>query len=272
MSKKPRLWITYARKDDTWGDFSHLAKELESVGLEVKYDRNTLAPGQRLWPQIESQITSPSTDGWAFLVTPQSLSSQACQEELAYALDRALKTKGEEFPMIGLLHGVKPEDLPAPLRVRLCVNLADPEWQESVLAGLEKRPPRLMSKAESVFVWQLHTRLANGVPHIVIEVRPRFETVMYWRFAAPKGCVIAGTGYGPAGKPAWGTAAFARLNGTVTIEREEAQFVGQGDAISPSISAYLSIKEKPPEWVAFGVADNPVGIPAKWEIVRLRSN
>ena len=57
--------------------------------------------------------------GWAYLLTPNSISSQACREELAYALDRALSTRGKDFPLIGLLHQVPISEISAPLRVRL---------------------------------------------------------------------------------------------------------------------------------------------------------
>ena len=138
----PQLWITYAWEDDTQGDFRYLVQELANVGVTAVYDKVALVPGQRLWDQIGEKISSGPFHGWAYLVTPKSLASQACKEELAYALDRALAAKGESFPLIGLLHGVQIQDLPPALRVRLGVSLSDPKWKEAVRAALERRPPQ----------------------------------------------------------------------------------------------------------------------------------
>ena len=85
----PQLWITYAWEDDTQGDLRYLVQELANVGVTAVYDKVALVPGQRLWDQIGEKISSGPFHGWAYLVTPKSLASQACKEELAYALDRA---------------------------------------------------------------------------------------------------------------------------------------------------------------------------------------
>ena len=121
MSKP--LWITYAWSDNDDGDFDHLLNQLTVAGIDALYDKIALIPGQRLWEQIASRITEGNLSGWACLLTPNSLSSQPCREELAYALDRALGTQDQNFPLIGLLHQVPISEVPVSLRTRLCVDL-----------------------------------------------------------------------------------------------------------------------------------------------------
>jgi len=124
------IWLTYAWVDNDEGDFDYLVQELEQANIPTTYDKIALIPGRRLWAQISETISNQPLSGWAYLVTPNSLDSLACQEELAYALQQALETKGDEFPLIGLLHNVSIRDVPMALRVRVCVNLANPDWIE----------------------------------------------------------------------------------------------------------------------------------------------
>jgi len=100
------------------------------------YDRIALISGRRLWDQIANRISSPALAGWAYLLTPDSISSPACHEELSYALQRAIDTKSVDFPLVGLVHGVPIKEVPIALRVRLCVSLSDPDWVEEVRAGV----------------------------------------------------------------------------------------------------------------------------------------
>jgi hypothetical protein len=84
-----------------------------------------LIPGQGLWDQIADRITKDPLADWAYLITPTSLSSEACREELRYALYRALAAKGETFPLIGLVDpGVSIADEPfgPPVREQLEVK------------------------------------------------------------------------------------------------------------------------------------------------------
>lgn len=105
MSNKPRpyIWIAYAWIDNEEGDFTYLVQELNRVGVEATYDKIAIIPGRRLWEQIGNQITNGPIDGWGYLITPNSLSSEPCREELEYALNRALEKKRNDFPLIGLL-------------------------------------------------------------------------------------------------------------------------------------------------------------------------
>src|SRR5271156_5308810 len=94
------LWITYAWADNKEGDFDYLIGALKAEGIRARYDRVALIPGRRLWDQIGAEIIDGSLSGWAYLLTPRSLASEACREELAYAVKRALATKGSEFPLL----------------------------------------------------------------------------------------------------------------------------------------------------------------------------
>ena len=67
--------------------------------MRAEYDRIQLVPGQRLWEQIGERVTKGPFDGWAYLLTPSSLQSEPCREELAYATYRALTDKGAAFPL-----------------------------------------------------------------------------------------------------------------------------------------------------------------------------
>jgi TIR domain-containing protein len=92
------LWLSYSWKDNVDRDVDFLAQQIESRGLKVKLDRFVLVAGQRLWPQIERHISDPhECDAWAIFLTHNSLSSQAVKEEIAYAVDRALKARGRHF-------------------------------------------------------------------------------------------------------------------------------------------------------------------------------
>ena len=83
---KPKLWLTYAWKDNEDAQVDHVYHELIDAGLDVRLDRTQLTVGQRLWPQIDAGITDPEKcGGWAIYATKKSLESEPCLEEIAYA-------------------------------------------------------------------------------------------------------------------------------------------------------------------------------------------
>jgi hypothetical protein len=271
-TRKPRLWLTYAWADNEEGDFSYLVQELDAAGIDVTYDRIALVPGRRLWDQIGAQITRGPYDGWAYLLTPNSLHSEACREELAYALYRVLRERGEEFPLVGLLHGVRIDDVPPSLAVRLCVSLASPSWKEEVRAGLERRPPRIAPSAQTQYVWRIHRPYGGVGTQVAIEVRPRFAELMYWRFAVPASATVVRWGHGPSG----GGAIASRGNdvvegGTGEIGGTRVAWFGAGDRLSAGISAYVVFDGLPPDFVCFGAALEAFGPPAAVESIDLRN-
>jgi len=101
-----KVWLSYAWKDNEDQQVDWIVQELEKQNIEIHLDNRDLIPGRKLWDQIADAISAPDIcDAWIFLVTPNSLSSQPCLEELSYALERALSKRGQDFPLIGLIDG-----------------------------------------------------------------------------------------------------------------------------------------------------------------------
>lgn len=264
----PRIWLSYAWDDDAEGDFLYLVGELQDVGVEATYDKIAIIPGRDLWQQIGEQITEGTIDGWGYVVTPQSLKSEACREELAYALSRALSTKGRDFPLIGLLHGVPVREVPPALRIRWCVSLADPDWKDQVRAGLEGRPPELSIKPQTQYVWTVHEEYQGNPDLYAIEVRPRFGEVSNWRFVIPRGVSPLRWGHGPAGRGAiLQVQTQVVRDGKGKANGEEITWFGAGDRLSPG-SAYVVFAESIPRFVGFGLASEPFGQPGAVEVFR----
>jgi hypothetical protein len=178
-----QLFLTYAWVDNADGDFDFVVQQLKQADVDVVYDRVALTPGKRLWEQIGEQISRGSIDGWAFLVTQNSLKSKACLEEYFLALGRALDARGEEFPLIALVHGAAFRDLPPSLRIRLGASLSDPEWTEKVIAALENRTPRETTRDLAPYSLRWHA--TGGVDTVWLEVRPRLGGLVSWRVGVP---------------------------------------------------------------------------------------
>jgi len=120
-----RAWLTYAWVDNETADVDYVIQELDAAGVEVRYDRRNLVPGQRLWDQIASEIEDDDCDGWILFTTRAAFESKNVMEELSYAVDRVLRKRGKSFPLVALLADADAADLPASLRVRLAVPLSD---------------------------------------------------------------------------------------------------------------------------------------------------
>ena len=265
------LWITYAWADNEEGDFDFLVQELGKAGVLAKYDKIALVPGRRLWEQIGTAISSDPLSGWAYLITPNSLASEACKEELSYALQRALEARGDEFPLIGLLHSVSIRDVPLALRVRLCVNLANPDWIEEVRAGVAGTPPRRAARPLNELLVKVHTDYLGQPGMTAIEVRPRFGELRYWRWAFPKsGPQPIRWGTGPANGRGIGAVETETITGEFSsIQGTPMSFVGAGSAISASTSAYAVFEQSLPTRFFFGTANEPFGSEAKGQIIEV---
>lgn len=168
------IWITYAWADNQYNDVDYVAQELGHTGLTVKLDRWNLGTGRRLWEQIESFICNPNqSDAWLFIATNNSLTSEPCKEEFAYALDRALNSRGDVFPVIALfLTHIDPSLIPAGFRTRLHVSITDPDWKERIVAAAECRQPAITKSEVKPYHFCIH-RLKDRSKPIAIEVRPR---------------------------------------------------------------------------------------------------
>ncbi|MDP2605924.1 MAG: toll/interleukin-1 receptor domain-containing protein [Deltaproteobacteria bacterium] len=260
------LWITYAWTDNEEGNFDHFVAEIEKAGIPTKYDRVALVPGRRLWDEIDKNIRSDDLSGWACLVTPNSLASEPCREELAYALNQALKVKGGTFPILGLLGpGVDIKGLPQALSTRLCVDLRSPNWLEQVRAAVEQRPPQATPTESAPYIVQFHQGFLNDPALQAIEVRPRLGEVHYWRIAFPvstPGFVAHGTG--PAnGKQMRGSGRDV-LDGTIQIGGVDCKFVGSGDSITPATSGFAVFRGNLPDQCFVGSAAGPSELPQQW--------
>lgn len=244
------IWITYSWEDNKNRDVDFLAQELQAVGLIVKLDRWTLGAGKRLWEQIETYIQDPKeSDAWLIYATQNSLASEPCREEFAYALDRALRSRTETFPVIALFSGSVDSDiLPAALRTRLCVTAIDPNWKERVKAATERRVP---SVAESVVEPFYVGRHMSPDGRHVIEVRPRAGTWAPFIAAIPvseKDAVQLSIQHGPAGRVPMGGVLF----NTGQETQAEWHMAYASNEASPTMSYYIFCRT-PPSKLLFGV-------------------
>lgn len=265
------LWLTYAWADNDEGNFDHLVQELEKAGIPSRYDKVALIPGKRLWAQIGDRIVSDQLSGWAYLVTPTSLASLACQEEHSYALQRALETKGEEFPLLGLLHNVSIRDVPVSLRVRLCVNLSNPDWIEEIRASVTGKPPRREIPTTAPYIARVHENYLGNTGSRAIEIRPRFGEVLYWRLAFPSdGPQPSSWGVGPANGGGVAPSMLNVIEGEYeNIAGTRMRFVGAGMRLSPSVSAYAVFDGPIPSRLFFGVAKEAMSSEAQGMIIDL---
>jgi hypothetical protein len=266
------LWITYAWSDNEEGNFDYLIQELQAFGINVNYDKIALIPGQRLWSQIAERITNPNTKAWAYLITPNSLSSQPCLEELAYALDKALSTKNGNFPLIGLVTARIPfNEIPLALKVRLCISLTDPNWKEQIKAGMEIRPVKKIDTRQTKYIYKISQEF-NGINiTTIIEIRPRFEELHFWRFAIPISSNIIRFGFGPANSGQTNGFMNSVIEGTLdNVNGQECKFVGACNALSPGTSAYIFVDTGIPEFIAFGFANQAMGFPVHLETQKLK--
>jgi hypothetical protein len=256
MVNKPerRLWVTYARSDDAEGDFSYLVQELKGVNVTATYDRVALVPGRSIWDRIAERITKDPIDGWAYLLTPRSLESDRCREELDYALNRALDTKGRTFPLIGLLHDVQIDDLPPPLKVRLCVNLADPEWKDQVRAGLDGKAPSAPADKKLKFIFRKYENFRGDKGLKAVEIRPRYGEVTPWCLLVPIGTAIERCGHGAAGGGEISTIHSDFEEGVgPEIQGVKTQMRRASDRLSASVAAYVTFRGPWPTFVALQV-------------------
>jgi hypothetical protein len=188
------IWLTYAWNDNTDGDVDFAAQELAAAGLNVKLDRWNIRAGRRLWEQIERFIQDETEcDAWLIYATEKSLGSEACKEEYAYALNRALRVRNNPFPVMALFPDSIDEALiPAGIRARLYVSLTDPDWKERIIAAAEGRAPQVQREAVTPFLFRVHN-LVNNDPNqnYAIEVRPRAGTWSTFLFMVPIGDVDA---------------------------------------------------------------------------------
>ena len=247
------VWITYAWEDNRDGDVDFAAQELVNTGVGVKIDHWNLQAGKRLWEQIERFITSPSgSDAWVLYATSNSLGSESCKEEFSYALDRALQSRGEDFPIIGLFPATVDQDLiPAAIRTRLYVSLTDPDWKERIKAAAEGLTPKIDSPLIEPYSLHIHERISE-TRRYWIEVRPRAGTWSPFIAAIPleeKERVDPDIRRGPGGRIPQGSSS---LSGYTDGRNGQWWAMSAQDEATPTQSYYVGCRELPSE-LMFGV-------------------
>lgn len=248
------VWITYAWTDNQHYDVDFVAQELCGAGLTVKLDRWNIGAGRRLWEQIESFLCKPDqSDAWLLVATNNSLASEACKEEFAYALDRALKSRGDAFPVIALfLTHTDPDLVPAGIRTRLHVSITDPDWKERIVAAAERRM-HVASRPE-VQPYHLHVhRLEGRSKPLAIEVRPRAGVWAPFIAAIPlieKDMVQPFIMIGPRDVPT-DSGMLTNCGGGPSPD-ESMWLMNAGDQSTPTESYYIWCKELPSKLV-FGI-------------------
>ncbi|WP_157213000.1 toll/interleukin-1 receptor domain-containing protein [Pseudomonas sp. M47T1] len=251
------LWVTYAWADNTENDFDYLIQEIEAHGIPTKYDKIAIVPGQHIWSQIDKHIDASIISGWAYLITPASLASKACQEELAYALQEALSKEGSNLPIIGLLHNVSVSDLPKSLSTRLLVSLNDPNWKEAIKSGINQVPPPRSASQQAPYVFKVHENYCGVIGRNAIEFRPRFGELSYWRVGATKEGKFLSYGQGPSNGGAHSLTKLTAIESSIKILDDDYSYFGQEGPLTPSRSAYIVFDGELPNFVFFGVASAP---------------
>lgn len=248
------IWITYAWADNSDKDVDFVAQELEAAGITVKLDRWNISAGKRLWEQLDNFIGNPAEcDAWLIYATGNSLGSEPCKEEFAYALDRALSSRGQAFPVIALFPASVDQSLiPTGIRTRLYVSLRDVDWKERIVAATEGR--QHLSTRTAVEPYHAHVhQLAHG--GFAIEVRPRagsWAPAILAVLQAEIEHVRPSIMHGPAGRPPNGGA----LYGTGTNQQAEWHVMYASNEATPTMSYFLLCKAMPTQ-LAFGMDGDP---------------
>lgn len=248
------VWITYAWNDNNQQDVDFVAQELRTAGATVKLDRWNIGAGKRLWDQIESYITKPNeSDAWVLVATQNSLQSEPCKEEYAYALDRALNTRGGSFPVIGLFLGpIDSSLIPAGIKTRLYVSITDADWKERVVAAAEGRQPRISQPNLQPYAIHVHDLTASG-GRFAVELRPRAGVWAPFFAAVPAAeqtAVKLSIMIGPRGKPPMG--GILTMCGEGPSDDQQWWVAYAGDEATPTRSYYAFCHALPTR-MAFGV-------------------
>lgn len=248
-----KLWLTYAWKDNEDLDIDFIVKELDKQDIDLKFDRRNLVPGQRLWSQIGGHITDPDQcDAWGIVLTANSLRSEACVEELSYALDRALKSGEEGFPVFALLHGISPSQLPPALKIRLCIALENNDWAKQVVSAVNKAAPGFTPLTSlSNFIISEHIT-KNG---FCLEIKPRFDRISPFMVAVKldekEENKITKCWPGPAGNIPY-SVMMQSSNGKATMADGSEWWAWQCNNEANSTSSYYLFYENRPTYLWFG--------------------
>lgn len=251
-------WLTYAWLDNEDRDVDYVAQELKAAGINIKLDKWDLLSGSRLWEQIDSFIQDKDkSDAWLFFATENSLNNPKCMEEYYYALDRALNSRGEKFPIIAIFpSSVDKTLIPAGIKTRLYVSLADDNWKERVLSGLRGEQSIIREGTVSPFYLKVHRMVNESTEqNYAIEMRPRAGQWSPFMVLVPlgeKGGVHPNLVHGHAGS--------IPMASQISISDGSSKdgnwwYIKSSNQATPSQSFYLICKELPRE-IGFGPVQN----------------
>jgi hypothetical protein len=261
------LWISYPWISKEERDFSYLVGQLRDSGIEAAYDSLPLMPDAHLWERAVQRLLSVGIDGWLYILTHQCFTRRTCTDELAAAISQALKRMGPDFPMIGLLYGIASQHVPPMLRVRPCVSLGDPDWNQQISQVLRHHTAKARKGVEETsFIWQVHTCYCDNPSMTAVEVRSKEESVEYWRFAIPKSAQTIRWGQGPSGGHEISHIRFAEAQGSGKYGNREITWFGAANIISKTESAYAVFAGPLPDFICFGPATSPFGPPSRMEM------
>jgi hypothetical protein len=267
----PRLWINYPYINREDLDFSYLIPQLKHANIDAVYESLPLMSDVRLWERIVPRLISIGFDGWLYILTHQCFTRKTFTDELTAAIDHIFSRLGPDFPMVGLMHGIATQNVPAALRVRPCISLGDPLWKQQLSAVLKHRAApgkeRMLLK-DTRYMWKIHNCYGGDPSMTAVEVRSMTERIQYWRFAIPKSVQAARWGQGPAGGGDISRVRFAEARGSGKYESREIVWFGAANTISDTESAYAVFLGPLPDFICFGPAQSPFGPPATMEIMR----
>ena len=271
LAGHPRLWINYPYLNKEDLDFSYLIPQLKNVNIEAVYESLPLVSDMRLWERIVPRLISIGFDGWLYILTHQCFTRRTFTDELMAAIDHILMRLGPDFPMIGLMHGIASQNVPAALRVRPCISLGDPMWKQQLSETLRhiSAPGKHRTIREKTrFLWKIHPCYGGDPSMTAVEVRSIAERIQYWRFAIPKSVQAARWGQGPAGGGDISRIKFAEARGAGRYESRDIVWFGAANTISDTESAYAVFLGPLPDFICFGPAQSPFGPPGSMEIMR----
>ena len=76
------VFVSYSRKDGTFA--KRLIAQLQRGGLDTWIDREDMPPDVDWWKEIEKRIEEADT--FLFLISPDSIASDICGEEIETAV------------------------------------------------------------------------------------------------------------------------------------------------------------------------------------------
>ncbi len=265
-----RLWISYPWISREAGDFSYLVGQLKDASIEAIYDSFELLPDTCLWQRIEQRLLSIGFDGWLYILTHQCFIHRDYADELTTAINQTLLRLGPDLPTAGLMHGIATQNVPPVLRARPCISLGDPDWKRQLSEALNHRTPqgeKEAKKKETRFIWKVHSNYGNNPLMTAIEVRSRFESVQYWRFAVPKPALPVSWGQGRAGGGEISRIRFGEARGSGRYGNRDVTWFGAANIVSQTESAYAVFPGPLPDFICFGPAKDPFGPPGQMEIL-----